>query len=231
MEDKTDTMHSSVCCVADLRNTTTTSFGKATIMATKKTNERTNKRTSKKTASKAPKILAVTRKDGVSLMKTFGFTAPHKLTNEKLLMRLHKTGQYMEAFDGTLTSNDQKLVKTIIAAGDNISVDASDPAHAEPKDTTKKATKKTTKKTKAAAKPVAKKSAKRFDCICSTLKKLPVKGASIEQVAKLANSKYIKAGGKDNAKQTVWLLRACVLPALVHFDIVRVEKGRIFPSK
>jgi len=137
-------------------------------------------------------------------------------------MRLRKIGQYMEAFEGKLSGDDQKLVDTIIAAGDNISVDVSDPAFAEPKNPDGK---KTDTKKKS-----AKKTAKRIDCVCAMLKKLPDKGASIEQVAKLANQMYVKGGGDDNVKQTIHHLRV-VMPTLQNFDIIKVEDGKLFPVK
>jgi len=187
--------------------------------------KKTTKKTSKKTAS-TTKTLGVPRRDGISLMKTFGFTAPHKLTNDKLLMRLGKTSQYMEAFGGTLTGKDADLVEAIIAAGDNISIVGEGPAAAKSKGAKGAKGKAAPKAAKVKATPKT----KRIDCVCAMLKKLPVKGASIEQVAKLANSMYIKAGGDDNEKQTLHHLRV-VLPTLKSFGIVAVEKGKLFPVK
>jgi len=118
-------------------------------MATKKTGKRT-----RKTPAATPKTLAVPRRDGVGLMKTFGFTAPHKLTNEKLLMRLRKTNQYMEAFGGTLAGKEQEWVDAIIAAGDNIRVEGEGPKAA--KTTTAKAKTTTAKAKTTTAKAKAK---------------------------------------------------------------------------
>jgi len=157
-------------------------------MATKKTGKRT-----RKTPAATPKTLAVPRRDGVGLMKTFGFTAPHKLTNEKLLMRLRKTNQYMEAFGGTLAGKEQAWVDAIIAAGDNISVEGEGPTAAKPTIAKAKA-KPTTAKAK--AKPTTAKAKAK-----PTTAKAKAKPTTAKAKATGGSSKLDRFGSRIGSKQ------------------------------
>jgi DNA-binding transcriptional regulator YiaG len=100
------------------------------------------------------------------------------------------------------------------------------------KKTTKKTAKKTTRSKAKKKAPATEKAGKptRMDCACDELKALRAKtGKTIDELAAQLNAAYVEAGGKDNLKQSLHLLRV-ILPAAENFGIVRREGDTVYPA-
>lgn len=190
---------------------------------------KTNKTRKDRTMAKKKETLKVTRKQAVELLADLGFGNSRKDTNEVLLRRLGKLKRYKDNFKGTLNGAMEELAGDIIKAGvDNIALEGE-----EPKTKVKggKKSKTNSKAKKAAGKPKSKsKTKKRIDSICDAIKKIPKSGKTLKQIAEQANQDYMKAGGDDNAKQTLYQLRV-VLPTLINFEIVSQEGDKLKPTK
>lgn len=210
-------------------------------MATKKNSKKVSKKVSKtqdaevedKNSGKAT-TMKVSRKDAQNILKALGFNNTHKYANSLLLKRMDNLATYVKGYDGTLSGDLQEFADQVIAAGaGNIEVTGAEPTGAVAgvkKSSSKKTSgKKDTAKKSSSKKPSSKKGKKRLDCLCDALRKLPKSGKTLEDVAANANDDYIKAGGDDNAKQSLHHLMV-ILPALVAFDIVKVEDGKVFPG-
>jgi hypothetical protein len=74
-----------------------------------------------------------------------------------------------------------------------------------------------------------KKSASKTVCICLALSSVPKKGKTVDEIAAIADEKYVKAGGDSNIKQTTHHTKV-LLPAAVEWGIVSMEGKTILPG-
>ena len=73
------------------------------------------------------------------------------------------------------------------------------------------------------------KSKTRTDSLCDSIKNLKKK-TTLDEFAKVLNDDYVKAGGKDNLKQSKHIFNV-MSPVLVSFGVITVDGDRISPVK